>query len=303
VNLTWDDFATGEPRSMTRDELDRELSPSRLVASIDDELARYAALSETAREEARAAGHLREGLRYGDAPDEQIDLFRPAAQAPAPLLIYIHGGFWQMLSRRDSAFAAPGVVAAGGALAVVGYTLAPKATLHEIVEQVRAAVAWLYREAAALGLDRDRFVIAGSSAGAHLAAMALATDWSARALPAQVIRSACLVSGVYDLAAVRESYVNEPLQLSHDHVASLSPLRLKPSHACPTTIVFGDNETDEFKRESRLFVAHLQAHGHNVALQEIARRHHFDVILDLDKSDTLLGHSTLSHMGLAGPSS
>lgn len=300
MSVSWTDFATGQTRSMTRDALDRELSPSHLVESIDDELARYATLSETARAKARAGDYLIEGLRYGDAPDQQIDLF--VADKPAPVLIYLHGGFWQMLSRRDSAFAAPGIVAAGGALAVVGYTLAPAATLGRIVDQVRAAVSCLYHEADELGLDRDRFVLAGSSAGAHLAAMVLATDWPKLGLPSDVIRGACLVSGVYDLAAVQASYVNEPLRLGDDDVAGLSPLRLAPNHTCPVTIVYGDNETDEFKRESRLYVERLKAHGHHVAVQQIAHRQHFDVILDLDKADTLLGHSALALLGLVGHS-
>ncbi|MFK8015258.1 MAG: alpha/beta hydrolase [Gammaproteobacteria bacterium] len=296
MSVSWRDYATGQTRDMPQRELDNLLSPSRLVDSLDDELALYARDSERARADAAAHGRLHEGLRYGDQSDEKIDLLTPAGDGPYPLLVYVHGGFWQQLSRRDSAFAASGIVAQGGAYAAVGYTLAPRATLADIVEQVRRAVAWLWHHAGDYGLDPARIVVAGSSAGAHLAAMIALADWSTHAVPDNVIAGACLISGVYDLDAVRHSYVNAPLGLTDAQVADLSPLRLSSFEpSCRTVLVCGERETEEFKRESRHYAAHL---GAAVTYLEIAGRQHFDLPGDLGRPTSYLGHATRDLLGL-----
>lgn len=299
--LHWHDAQTGEARTMSQADLDACVSPSRFVASLDDELQIYAERSAAAREAARAAGCLHEGLEYAAGDAAKLDLFLPAGDQSAPLLVYIHGGFWQQLSRADSAFAAPDVTRHGGGLAALGYTLAPRASLAEIVQETREALVWLYRQCALYGLDRKRIVVAGSSAGAHLAAMLMLTDWTQFELPEQIIAGAVLVSGVYDLSVVAQSYVNEPLSLSTEGINLLSPRRLMPRHTCPVHMVFSANEPDEFKRESHCYARHLTRHGQSCVVREIAGRHHFDVVLDLADPDTALGHATLSMLGLSPP--
>ncbi|MEO1575534.1 MAG: alpha/beta hydrolase [Pseudomonadota bacterium] len=294
--LTWTDALTGDVRTMTREALDRELSPSRFVDSLDAELAVYASRSAAARDAAAQRGRLREGLRYGESPGASLDLLSPSSSGPAPLLIYVHGGFWQQLSRRESAFAGAGIVARGGALAAVGYTLAPEASLTQIVAEVRQAIRFLRRQAGELGLDRDRFVIAGSSAGAHLAAMALAED--DEALPQDALHGACLVSGVYDLRAVRHSYVNDVAGIRDDEEEPLSPARRPRAVRCPVLLAVGEHEPDEFKREMALYGRTLARAGALIRPVQIAGRHHFDVILDLDRRGTFLGHATLAMLGL-----
>lgn len=299
MNVSWQDRQTGELREFAQEDLDAALSPSRFVASLDDELEVYAQRSEAARKTARAQGRLHEALAYDEHEAAKLDLFVPENAHAAPLLVYIHGGFWQQLGREDSSFAAPGITEHGGALAAVGYTLAPKATLGEIVDEMRTALAWLYRHGPDYGLDRTRIVVAGSSAGAHLAAMLMLTDWVALELPEQIIAGAVLVSGVYDLSAVARSYVNEPLGLTPADNQMLSPRRQVPRHTCPVRLVFSANEPEEFKRESRCYAELLRHHGQRATVREIAGRHHFDVILDLSDPDTYLGRTTMTMMGLA----
>ena len=294
--LIWTDAISGESRQLSRETLDAELSPSRFVDCLDDELAEYARRSKSARAIAARQGVLQEALRYGSAPDAVLDLLRPASTALVPALIYVHGGFWQQLSRRESAFAAEGFLARGAAFVAVGYTLAPAARLGDIVCQVRAAVAWLRANAVTLGLDPERFVIAGSSAGAHLAAMMLMGGDNA--LPGDALCGACLASGVYDLAAVRRSYVNEAVGIDDLEEAALSPSRLTPAAHPPVALVFGEHEPDEFKRESRLFALAMRGRGWAIEAFEVAGRHHFDVIADLDRPDTYLGHAALSMLKL-----
>ncbi|MEM6641117.1 MAG: alpha/beta hydrolase, partial [Pseudomonadota bacterium] len=254
--LEWTDTVTGEARAMTREDLDAELSPSRWVDSLDDELNRYADLSAKSRALAAQDGYLDEVIPYADSV--ALDLLRPRTDRAAPLLIYVHGGFWQQLSRRESAFAGAHVLAAGGALAAVGYTLAPAASLTQIVAEVRAAVAFLYANAEDYGLDCSRFVIAGSSAGAHLAAMVIAADGSSDTH--DLIHGAVLVSGVYNLQAVIRSYVNDVAGITEDESVALSPARWPAACRGPVTVAYGEREPSEFKRESLTYATHLNAH-------------------------------------------
>lgn len=293
------DRLRGRYRGMDRATLDAQYSPSRCVDAIEPFLARWAEDSAAARESARAAGRLREDLAYGTHDEAALDVFLPAARAPAPALIYLHGGYWQMLSRKDSAFAAPALTAAGAVYVAAGYTLAPEASLAQIVAQVRAAIVWVWRHADEIGVDRERIYLAGMSAGAHLAAMALLTRWPAHGVPADLIKGVCAVSGIYDLAPIRLTYVDGPLGLSRADVAALSPLGVTPPVRCPVLVAWGDNETDEFKRQSRAYAAALRADGVPVRDRELTGRHHFDAILDLNDPQSWLGGRTLAMMGLA----
>ena len=117
-------------------------------------------------------------VRYGTAQAETLDLFLPSSVDAAPLQIYIHGGFWQLLGKEDSSFAAPMFLERGAAFAAINYTLAPQKSLSEIVDENRRAIAFLYREARRWNVNRQRLFLSGSSAGAHLVMMMLATDWS-----------------------------------------------------------------------------------------------------------------------------
>ncbi|MCC7310283.1 MAG: alpha/beta hydrolase, partial [Sulfuritalea sp.] len=137
---------------------------------------------------------------FGSSPAETLD-FYPAAVPNAPLLVFIHGGYWRSLDKQDFSFLAPGFVKAGVALAMPNYGLAPATPIAEMVRQMLRAMAWLYRHGAELGIDRRRIAVAGHSAGAHLAAMMLAADWPLMAgdLPRDLLRGATCISGLYDL--------------------------------------------------------------------------------------------------------
>src|SRR5271155_3321482 len=149
-------------------ERERQYSPISCVAAIAPYLEAYAARSREAEQRFRC----RKNLAWGEGQDDTFDYF-PAASADAPLLVYFHGGYWQELSKNESLFAAPDCVANGIAFAAIDYTLAPRATLGSIVDQCRRAIASLREQAAKLGFDARRIHVAGSSAGAHLAAMLL----------------------------------------------------------------------------------------------------------------------------------
>ena len=154
--------------------LDREYNNSGKVANAAEYLARYPTDSARTRDELPA----RLDLRYGPAPGETLDLFLPDGGGPAPVHVFVHGGYWRALGKADFSFVARGLQPAGVLVAVIDYALIPTVDMDELVRQVRASVAWLHRNAAAFGGDPGRITVSGHSAGGHLAAMLMATDWA-----------------------------------------------------------------------------------------------------------------------------
>jgi arylformamidase len=170
-------------------------------------------------------------------------------------LIFLHGGYWRALDKEDFSWVAPAYVQAGTAVAVVNYGLMPATPLPEIVRQIRRACIWLYDNAMALGIDSQRIVCSGHSAGAHLTAMMLATDWPrvAARLPRRLLSAAISISGVFDLAPLsRAPFLREDLALDEAAVRALSPIHLQLSNDVPLLRVVGALESDEFHRQSHL---------------------------------------------------
>ena len=163
--------------------------------------ARWAADSAAAREQLEA----RLNLRYGRAPGQTIDLF-PGAGSRGTML-FIHGGYWRALDKSDHSFVAPPLVANGIGVAIINYDLCPQVSIARIVEQCREAVAWLRREGPRYGMSAQRLVVAGHSAGGHLAAMLVATDWPAHGLP-RAITGAAAISGIFDLEPLLQVSIN-----------------------------------------------------------------------------------------------
>ncbi|MFB4275473.1 alpha/beta hydrolase [Nonomuraea sp. MTCD27] len=280
-----------------QEQLDVQYSPSSLVGDLQPYLDDYAEHSRRVRAELAGVAH--RDLRFGPGPDDLLDVYGPAGDRAEghPALFFIHGGYWQQLSKEDSTFPAPAVVGAGGVYATTDYTLAPRARLAEIVDQVRDAFAWLWRHAADHRIDPDRIVVSGSSAGAHLAAMLLATPWRRWGLPPAPIAGAVLLSGIYDLAPVRHTYVNEVVGIDPGEVRDCSPMFLSGA-CCPVVVAWGEHETDEFKRQSAEFAAHLRARGCRVTAYEQAGRNHFDAPLELAEPGTRLHAETCALLGL-----
>lgn len=224
---------------------------------------------------------------YGDAASHTVDVAVPTGGAPGPLIVFVHGGYWQELSKLESRFAAADCVGRGRAFAAVDYTLAPHATLDEIVDECRRAVRALSVEADGLGVDASRIVVAGSSAGAHLAAM-MATDPDR---PSGVPAGLVLVSGVFELEPLIGTSVNDAVGL--DRIAALrnSPLLLDVAGFPPTVLAVGSDETSEFAAQTDAFARHLVAAGVRTSVLEVDGRNHFDVVLDLGDPSTTLGRA------------
>ncbi len=211
-------------------------------------------------------------IPVGEAAKERLD-FYPAHRPGAPLLVFIHGGWWRSLDKSDFTFIVPAYRRAGFNVALTNYTLAPEASLQEIVLQQVRALAWLYHNAGKLEFDRERIVVSGHSAGGHLSAMMMAAHWPVwdPSLPADLVRGGVLMSGLYDLdPIIHTDFVNGDLKLDPASALKLSPATMPQSHPTPFLTSVGDLESDEFKRQTALIAAEWQPmHRADVALQGI----------------------------------
>ncbi|NNM13228.1 MAG: alpha/beta hydrolase [Gammaproteobacteria bacterium] len=225
------------------------------------------------------AKHLYTTYAYGESLAETIDIFLPPEPTP-PLQVYIHGGYWQMLSKQESAFNAPFYLDQGTAFGVMGYGLAPDVTLDEIVQQTRWLIWFLYKHADILGFDKDRIHLSGHSAGAQLAFMALFTDWEKDyGIPNDVIKSVTGYSGLYELEPLLHCEENDFLKMDAEAAKRNSPLHQIVKRKCDLKFYYGENETSEFKRQTYQFAVKLNNYGMESTVKEVEGKNHFDLVL------------------------
>lgn len=240
---------------------------------------------ESERVRAAAGGH--RDVAYGPRERNRIDTFTPQGAAPAggwPTLVFIHGGYWQRLYKDDWSVIAAPFVANGMAAAIIGYTLCPQTTIRGIAGEVEAAITHLWREAQSLALNRDRFALAGHSAGGHLTAWCMATDWTAHGLPATPFVSATAISGLFDLEPLVPIYLNEALRLDNAEALALSPAYHARRVDCELTAAVGGAELPEFARQNAL----LGAAWPGVREWTLPGLNHFSIIDQLTREDSEL---------------
>ncbi|MFA1550528.1 alpha/beta hydrolase [Actinomadura chokoriensis] len=241
-------------------------------------MARYREMSEQAVD--GLPGH--PGIVYDEASGERLDVWG-TGDGLRPVFVFLHGGYWMALSRDVSSFMARALHERGVATVVPDYTLAPEASLEEIVRQVRAAVAWVHRQGREHGLDPERIVVGGSSAGGHLTGMTMVGGWQdAFGVPEDVVKAAMPFSGLFDIRPITRIYVNEYVKLDLERAAALSPALLDTGHRCPAVFVAGEHDGDGFLEQSRLFQPRWGAGE----LMVVPGRDHFDVVLDLADPDS-----------------
>lgn len=269
------DFASGA-------EIDAQYNAGAAVADAGAYLRGYADRSRTAR--ARLRGEL--DIAYGPTLDETLDIF-PADRPDAPVFVFIHGGYWRALSSKDFSCVAPGLKALGITTAVVNYSLCPKVTIDEITRQSRAALAWTLRHIGEYGGDPSRVAVGGHSAGGHLSAMCLETRWDEDyGLARDPLAAAVLVSGVYDIAPLRHSYLQTSIRLDDGIVARNSPLFAVRPCATPVLVTWGGDESAEFARQSTAFHDAWCEAGNRSELLPQAGANHFTATFGFEDSSS-----------------
>lgn len=255
-----------------------------------------------ARESAAARRSLAPELdvRYGDGPNETLDVFAPA-RAGAPVMVYVHGGWWRSLDKLDHSFVAPPFVAAGAMVVVPNYALCPAVTIEQITMQMAHALAWTYRNAARFGGDPRRIAAIGHSAGGHLVAMLLCCRWRevAADLPPALLPRALAISGVFDLEPVRRTpFLKSDLRLSVASARRLSPAKLPAPRERQLMAMVGAQESEEFLRQNALIRRSWGPRTVPVC-ESVEGVHHLNVLDALTDGSTRLHRLSLQLLGLA----
>jgi len=285
----------------TQAELDAAYDQSAYQPNIQQLRDRWISNSERTRQ--RIGPPLRRP--YGPAEIEQLDIFRAEPgtdRAGAPIFVFIHGGAWRAGSAKTYAAPAEMFIRAGVHYVVPDFLWVQDAegSLLPIADQVCRAIAWVYENAASFGGDRDRLYIGGHSSGAHLAAVALTTDWRREfGLPADIIKGGMCSSGIYDLAPVRLSHRSSYVKFTDEMVAALSPQCHIDKLCAPLIVAYGTYETPEFQRQARDFAAAVRAAGKPVELLVGEHYSHLELPETLCSPHGLLGAAVLEQMGLA----
>lgn len=247
---------------------EREYNPRLLVP---DAPRIYEAWPERAAETRRR--HPPTEIRYGEHPRELIDLFRAAK--PRGTVLFIHGGYWRAFSKEVFSWVADGFLGQGLSVAILNYPLCPDVTLDAIAGSTRRAFAHLWREALSEA-ERGRVVVTGHSAGGYLSALHLATDWSEYDLPADPLAGVVPISGVFALAPLIATTMNDAIRLDPESADRLSLAGRPWRSRAPLTLVVGGDESGEFHRQSRELASHWDELAHEFV--DIAGTNHFDVI-------------------------
>lgn len=252
------------------DQSEAEYNLRRRHSDFPEILKRWQAWSE----QTRAALFVYADQAYGPSADERVDIF-PAAQAGAPLLLFIHGGYWQGGDKSDVSFVARRLVEAGIAVAVNNYGLAPRVPLGAMVEQTRRLVGWLHREAARFGADPRRIFLMGHSAGGHLAAMMLSEHGPQEADVRSALRGVFAISGLFELTPLLTTSLNQAIDLTPERAEQLSPARGRRVCDAPLWMLVGADETESFRTQA----GWMAAQWSNVhPIPWVAGKHHYTVL-------------------------
>ncbi|HAO42967.1 MAG TPA: alpha/beta hydrolase [Afipia sp.] len=253
-------------RKLTQEQLDLGFNNTLHVPDTPSIVAEWDRLSA----EMRARHPQSLDLRYGPRERNRIDFLK--AGDDGPTLVFIHGGYWQTRAKENFTFCAAGPMAHGINVALIGYTLAPDASLGQIVDEVRTGIDYLVTELPALGGDPDRMIVSGWSAGGHLSSMSLGHPH---------IKSGLLISGIYDLEPISHSYLNAKLNLDDATIQRNSPMRNPGGVNKPLVIVAGSGELPLLRKQSADYAAHRAAHGLPVIYEEIPKANHFTMMDEL----------------------
>lgn len=237
---------------------------------------------------------------YGAGPAERVDVF-PARESGAPVLVFIHGGYWRSLDKSDHSYVAPAFVQAGAMVVVPNYALCPAVGIDQIALQTARALAWIWRNAARFGGDPARIVVAGHSAGGHLAAMLLACRWQqvGADLPTRLVKAGLSLSGLFDLEPVRLTpFLQGDLRLTPALVRRLSPAYF-PRPRGPLFTLVGGDESAEFIRQNQL-IRDQWGPSTVPVCEALAGLNHFTVMHDLVDAAGRSHHHALAMLGLRG---
>lgn len=268
-----------------QDDIERQFNPRAWAKDVEAQHALRGKLSAAAR--ARLKGEF--NVAYGDTPRQALDIYysdkyadkhanQHANEGSAPIVVYLHGGYWRVGEKEKQAILAEPLVQAGFPVVMLGTDLCPAVSLDTIVEQVMRGIVWTAQNAKRVGGDGRRIYLYGHSAGAHLAAMGLAEDWTRHGLPADLICGATLVSGIYDVEPVLHISVNDLIRLTPDRVNALSPQFHPPRRPVPMVLAAGAEEAPGWVAQTHEYAKRCESAGCKVEVIVVPHEGHFSTI-------------------------
>lgn len=232
-------------------------------------------------------------IPYAALPLEQSDIY-PSSQAHSKTLVFIHGGYWHLLDKSSFHFIAEVFPADNITTVLLNYPLAPACSMDQIVLSCRKAIAWLYQNIAYYNGDPDQIYLAGHSAGGHLAAMLMTTDWPRfnSLVPENTIKGVCALSGLFNLTPVHLCYINQIVNMNDEAAARNSPVNLQPMNDCPLILAVGATETAEFIEQSTELALCWNQKNCNVLLAQIPGSNHYSIL------DTITDNEAELHLAI-----
>ncbi len=278
--------------SYTAAELSFQYSPRATVSDAADIMARWR-VEGSAWQKSRTAE-----LHYGTKPSQTLDIYIPDGVKSPPLHVYIHGGYWQALDKRDNGHLCAELVKAGVAVAVLNYSLCPPGTISDIITECREALKLLHGIAGEYGCDRDRITASGHSAGGHLVAMLASTHWPQidPDLPRDLIKGVVSISGLFDLEPLRHTGLNNALGLTEETARQSSPVFLNLVATGPFIAAVGGDESDEFRRQSRDYADHWADRRKDIRYLECPGLNHFTIADSLADPESELFQAVLAQV-------
>jgi acetyl esterase/lipase len=263
-------FAALDWRTMSQEERDRGFNNG---VAVPESVAMVAGWEQRSAEmRKRYPDHI--DLRYGPRERNRIDFLKAGDKAPT--LLFIHGGYWQTRAKEVFTIVAEGPMAHGINVALIGYTLAPDATLDEIVAEIHAGIDFLAKQLPALGAAKDGIVVSGWSAGGHLTSMALSHSF---------VKAGMAISGIYDLDPIRHSYLNVKLRLDGPMSHRNSPMTQAGVPPKPLSLVVGSAELPLLRKQTADFAGHRARYGLPVTYEEIPGANHFTIMQEMMAPD------------------
>lgn len=290
--------AKGPPVFMNYDQIELDAAyDQRAYAPLGDQItARF--ITDSAEVRRRLGNPQR--VSYGPTDIEKLDIFR-TPRANAPMMVFVHGGAWLRNQASDFHYLAENFVRGGAHFVALDFTPADKANgdLRVMADQVRRGIVWVQRNAASFGGDPNRIYVSGQSSGAHLAAVALITDWAKQyAAPPDILKGGVLQSGMYEMKPVRLSSRGSYIKFDDAMEDAMSPQRHIANLRAPIAVMYGANETPEFQRQNREFAAAVKAAGKSVTLTVLPNHNHYEVQQTMASPYGWGGRAALALMGL-----
>ncbi len=259
-------------------------------------------LSNSAKRSARMRNKLscQLDISYGNTDGQKLDIF-PGSSKEAPVHVFIHGGYWRAphINKSLYSYIAGPLVTAGATVVLIDYDLCPQVRISDIVEQVKTAMTWIYKNIRKYNGDRKRIFVSGHSAGGHLTAMMMATDWwQERRLPRDLIKGTLLLSGLFDIEPHRHTDLQQDIRLTAGEAKKMSPMYLRPLSKGPSIIAVGEDEPDLFHWQSLQYAAQLRTHRIKANYISIPGDNHFSITDRLGKARDPLTKALISQMTL-----